>query len=63
MIRVVVCRTLLLLQARALMLEQVSTDTWTVLDGEVVRPDPLYLEVHPGLLRVCVSPRFAELEV
>ncbi len=55
--------TLPLLQARALMLEQASTDTWTVLDGEAVRPDPLYLEVHPGLLRVCVSPRFVEPQV
>ncbi len=47
-------------QCRALMMEQTAEDTWTVLDGEAVPPVPLYLEVHPQLMRLCVSPCFAE---
>lgn len=42
------------------MMEQTAEDTWTVLDGEAVPPVPLYLEVHPQLMRLCVSPCFAE---
>ncbi len=42
------------------MLEQDDSRSTTVLDGEVALPVPLYLEVHPQLGRLCVSPRLAE---
>ncbi|KXZ51247.1 hypothetical protein GPECTOR_13g734 [Gonium pectorale] len=47
-------------QARAMMFEQRDSATWTVLDGERVPDRPLFLEVHPGLCRMLVSPHFRE---
>ncbi|EFJ51464.1 diacylglycerol kinase [Volvox carteri f. nagariensis] len=47
-------------KARALLFQQRDDSTWTVLDGEAVREAPLYLEVHPRLCRLLVSPVFRE---
>ncbi|KAG2498809.1 hypothetical protein HYH03_003003 [Edaphochlamys debaryana] len=47
-------------KARALLFEQRDVATYTVLDGEQVPDRPLYLECHPGLCRLMVSPSFQE---
>ncbi|GIL84336.1 hypothetical protein Vretimale_15950 [Volvox reticuliferus] len=47
-------------KARAMLFQQRDSATWTVLDGEAVPEAPLYLEVHPRLCRVLVSPVFQE---
>jgi hypothetical protein len=38
-------------KARALALQPLCTDTWMVLDGEVVPNATLFVEVHPSLVR------------
>lgn len=43
-----------------MLFQQRDSATWTVLDGEPVPEAPLYLEVHPGLCRLLVSPVFYE---
>ncbi|MEW5299419.1 MAG: hypothetical protein WDW36_002437 [Sanguina aurantia] len=47
-------------KVRALLFTPVSSDTWTVLDGEAVPRKPLAVEVHPGLCSVLVGPDWSE---
>jgi diacylglycerol kinase family enzyme len=41
---------------RAMLFEPRDSGTYLQLDGELVPSAPLYVEVHPGLIRVIVSP-------
>lgn len=40
----------------ALVIEPLGTGTWMTVDGEVVAYEPIYLEVHQGLLNVVTAP-------
>ena len=43
-----------------MVVEPLCEDTYMVLDGEQVPITPLWIEVHPGLCSVLVSPDFVE---
>lgn len=54
----VVCVTHL--QVRALIFAPRDYGTYLELDGEMIPHVPIYLEVHPGLLNVVISPAHPE---
>lgn len=49
------------IQAKAVVLEPMSSDTCLAVDGEEVPSMPMFIEVHPGLCRVLVAPEFEGL--
>jgi hypothetical protein len=51
---------LLLLQVRAMIFAPRDYGTYLELDGELVPHVPIYMEVHPGLLQVVISPAHPE---
>lgn len=47
---------LVMRRVAALVVEPVREGTWLTIDGEQVPYEPLYLEVHQGLLTVVTAP-------
>ena len=48
-------------QVKAMLLEPLCEDTYLAVDGESVPLSPVYVEVHPSLCSVCVSPDYENL--